>query len=193
MNFWYYKIQSFLIFEIHFLILDFSTHTSAHNPCSELSPGASADAQQQLLAALSVFLAWFLLSFFYIVRLRILECLEGLAWPRRPSFVRPSVRTSVKSSVNSGFSETAAWIQVKFYGRLPIYHISSLLFSFCKIFSFHILTILFSFSLTWNNIGAKISKRYSSYTFIWSERNVLINKVVMGEKVMDLLAICQKF
>ncbi len=28
------------------------------------------------------------------------------------------------SSVNSGFSETAAWIQTKFYGKLPIHYIS---------------------------------------------------------------------
>ncbi len=39
-------------------------------------------------------------------------------------------------SVKSGFSETAAWIQTKFYGKLPIQHISRPCFCFFKIFSF---------------------------------------------------------
>ncbi len=43
---------------------------------------------------------------------------ELLSWRRRTASVfRPSVR-------KSGFSETAAWIQTKFYGKLPIHHIS---------------------------------------------------------------------
>ena len=53
---------------------------------------------------------------------------------------RPSVR-------NSCFSETAAWIQPKFCGQLPLYHISRsfffLLFFFFEIFNFQIFTIFF--------------------------------------------------
>ncbi len=64
---------------------------------------------------------------------------ELLPWRRRSSSVRPSVRPSV----NLGFSETAAWIQTKFYGKLPIHHISSILFFFFKIFKF--LRFLFRF------------------------------------------------
>ncbi len=40
--------------------------------------------------------------------------------------------------VNSGFSETAAWIQTKFCGQLHIHYISRPCFSFRKIFNFHI-------------------------------------------------------
>ena len=57
---------------------------------------------------------------------------------------------SVRLSVNSSFSETAAWIQAKFYGKLPIHHISRQFFLFFQIF--------FSFLLTWDPMGAKISK-----------------------------------
>ncbi len=42
---------------------------------------------------------------------------------RHPSPTRPS-------SVKSDFSETAAWTQTKFYGKLPIHHISEPVFIF---------------------------------------------------------------
>ena len=48
---------------------------------------------------------------------------ELLSWRRRPS------------SINSDFSETAAWIQTKFYMKLPIHHISRPFFFF-KILNF---------------------------------------------------------
>ncbi len=51
----------------------------------------------------------------------------------------------VHPSVNSSFSETAAWVQTKFYGKLPIHHISRPFFSFFKIFNFQIFTIFFRF------------------------------------------------
>ncbi len=65
------------------------------------------------------------------------------------------------SSVNSGFSETAAWIQIKFYGKLPIHHISRPLFFFFQNFKFS--RIIFVFG----NMGTKIAKRYSSHEWIF--------------------------
>ncbi len=46
----------------------------------------------------------------------------------RPCIIRPSV--------DWGFSETAEWIQAKFYGKLPIRHIFRLFFFFIQIFHF---------------------------------------------------------
>ncbi len=97
-------------------------------------------------------------------------------------------------SVNSGFSETTAWIQVKFYGQLPVLPISirflNVFFSEFQIFNFY--DFFYSFSLKWdpmgekvinvlaiyqkicgtlkflltqNHMGLEISKRYSSYNF----------------------------
>ena len=61
-------------------------------------------------------------------------------------------RSSVRPSINLGFSETAAWIQAKFYGRyLIISNISRpFFFLFFKISTgtFQIFTIFFPFSLT---------------------------------------------
>ena len=46
----------------------------------------------------------------------------------------------VRPSVNSGFSETVAWIQAKFCGKLPIRHISGLsfFFLFSKVLNFYV-------------------------------------------------------
>ncbi len=73
-------------------------------------------------------------------------------------------QASVRPSVNSSFSETAAWIQAKFYGKLPIHHISRPIFvCFFKIFIFKIFMIFFFIFINiWDPMGAKISKRYSS-------------------------------
>ncbi len=85
------------------------------------------------------------------------------------SVVRPS-------SINSGFSETAAWIQAKFCGYLPLHHISRPLFSFvCHNFQFsNLYDFFFLFSLTWGRIGAKMWKCYSSSTsfdMIWAKHD----------------------
>ena len=87
---------------------------------------------------------------------------ELLSWRSCLSSVSPS-------SVNLGFSETAAWIQAKFYGKLPMHHISRPFFLLSK-FSSNFYDF-FSFSLTWDPMGAKISKRYSSSSFhpIWAK------------------------
>ncbi len=80
-----------------------------------------------------------------------------LSWSRRPS--------SVRLSVKSGFSETTTRVQAKFYGKLLIRCISRPLFSsifFFKIFTFQMLTIFYSFSLTWDPMGVKISIPKSS-------------------------------
>ncbi len=51
--------------------------------------------------------------------------------------------------------------QIKFYGKLPIHHITRLFLSyFLQVSNFH---IFFFVSLTWAPIGAKIAKRYSSH------------------------------
>ncbi len=71
-------------------------------------------------------------------------------------------------SINSGFSETAAWIQTKFCGKVPIHHyrhhndnLQTIFFSFFKILNFHI--FFFSFSLTWDpTIAYKHDKGYLS-------------------------------
>ncbi len=73
-----------------------------------------------------------------------------------------------RPSVNKGFSETATWIGTKFYGKLPIHNISRpffILFFFSNFSIFKFLPFFFSFSLTWDPMGAKISKRYSSLSF----------------------------
>ncbi len=44
--------------------------------------------------------------------------------------------SGVRPSVNSSFSETAAWIPTKFYGKLPIHHISRPFFCFFQNFTF---------------------------------------------------------
>ncbi len=51
---------------------------------------------------------------------------------------------------------------------------------FFQIFNFGIFTILFSFLLTWDPMGAKLSNA-TPPVFIQSEPNFMINKVVMRE------------
>ncbi len=78
---------------------------------------------------------------------------ELLSWRRRQSIIR-------LSSVSSGFSKTAAWIQTIFFmGNCLQVHF----FLLFKILNFQIFTIFFSFSLPWDPMGAKISKCYSSH------------------------------
>ncbi len=56
--------------------------------------------------------------------------------------------------VNSSFSETGAWIQAKFCGKLPILHIfRPFFFLFSKFFIFKLLRFFF-FLLTWDPMGA---------------------------------------
>ena len=98
----------------------------------------------------------------------------GSAWHCQQSYCR---RAGVRRLfVISGFSEIAAWIQAKFCAQLPIHHIPRPFFLFFQNFQFLNVT----FSLTWDPMGEKISKRYSSYNFhlIWAK--FMINKVVMG-------------
>ncbi len=100
---------------------------------------------------------------------------SGAGVRRRSICICPSVRPSV----NSGFSETAAWIQVIFCvwaAPCPPY-LQTIFFCFQNSqFS----KFFFSFSLTWDPMGATISKRYSSYNFhlIWAK--LYENKLIMG-------------
>ncbi len=76
------------------------------------------------------------------------------------------------SSLNSGFSNIAALIQAKFSEKLPYPpYLQTIFFFFFKIFSFQIFMIFFLLlllSLTWDPVGAKISKLYSSNMKIWA-------------------------
>ena len=112
---------------------------------------------------------------------------ELLSWRRRPSV----------QSVNSGFSETAAWIQAKFCGKLPIRHISS----FFLIFFFFLVDFLFSFFsiffffvfVNMGPMGAKISKCYFSHNFD-PIATKLYDKYDShgGIQAITFVAICQK-
>ncbi len=78
------------------------------------------------------------------------------------------VRASSVPSVNCGFSETAAWIQTKFMESYLSIISSDSFFLYSK-FSYFT-RFLFSFSLTWDPIEAKISKRYSyNFHLIWAK------------------------
>ncbi len=67
------------------------------------------------------------------------------------------------------------------------------IFSFFKIFYFHIFTIFISISLTWDPNGAKISKHYFSHNFDPISTKFMTNMIVMGEyRLLLFLAICQK-
>ncbi len=83
----------------------------------------------------------------------------------------------VRPSVNSGFLETAAWIQTKFYGKLPIHHISRRFFIFFQKFKFSNYHEFDSFSLTWDPVGAKITKHYSSHKSLPNFLKLLLNFV----------------
>ncbi len=95
------------------------------------------------------------------------------------------------SPVNSGFSETAAWIQGKFCGKLPIRHISRLyMFLFSKFLIFKFLQFFFVFvNMRPYDLGAKISKRYFSPSF---GPNFMTNMIVMGEYRLGLSWRCAK-
>ncbi len=56
---------------------------------------------------------------------------------------------------NSGFSETTAWVQAKFCGKLPIIHITGLFILFTAIFLFSNIYEFVSFSLTLYPMGIK--------------------------------------
>ncbi len=58
------------------------------------------------------------------------------------------LRSSVRPSINSGFSETATCTQAKFYGKLPNRHISRpFIFFFPQFSNFKFLRFYLSFSL----------------------------------------------
>ncbi len=70
------------------------------------------------------------LRFSFLFKFCLTLTAELLLWRRRPSSV-------VRPSANSGFSETGAWIQVKFCGQLLIHYISrSLFFQFSNFYDF---------------------------------------------------------
>ncbi len=73
----------------------------------------------------------------------------------RPSSVRPSVRVAI-------ISEPNARISFKFWLLLPLDHALGLILNFWFFFWFFFTNIVF-ISLTWDPMGAKISKRNSSY------------------------------
>ena len=92
--------------------------------------------------------------FGFLFFLALLDCVSR-AIAVAPSSVRPS-------SIKRVFSETVKGINAKSCGKVAIHHISRPFFPILKILDFLILTIFFLFSLTWNPMGVKISKRYSS-------------------------------
>ncbi len=71
--------------------------------------------------------------------------------------IRPS------SITRTIISETNAQIAFKFWLLVPLSHMPGHFFEFLKKKFFLIFYECFSFSLTWDPMGAKISKRYSSY------------------------------
>ncbi len=77
---------------------------------------------------------------------------------RRPSVRRPSVRIAI-------ISEPDARISFKFLLLLPLSHMLGRFWIFEKKQNFFFLFFYeyFSFSSTWDPMGVKISKRYSSY------------------------------
>ncbi len=76
----------------------------------------------------------------------------------RPSSIR-------RSSVNRDFSETAAWVQAKCYGMLHQLFLQISFLSFFQILNFFYYFISLAFSLTWDPVGAKISKRNFSHSY----------------------------
>ncbi len=60
------------------------------------------------------------------------DCVTRATVLVRASVVRPSVLP-----LTQGFSETAAWIQAEFYGKLPIRHISRPFFQNLHISNFY--------------------------------------------------------
>ncbi len=66
------------------------------------------------------------------------------------------------------FSDTTEWINTKFWGQVPIHHISRTFFFFLffkiLIFLCFMIFLLLLFSLTWDHMGEKISNDISSET-----------------------------
>ena len=88
------------------------------------------------------------------------------------------VRLLVRRSINYAFPETTTWIQATFYGKLPVHHISNWWYLFLfSIFLFSKFYEFISFYLTWDPVGGKLSKCYSSHGF-GSISNKLYNKYV---------------
>ncbi len=94
------------------------------------------------------------------------------------------------SSVNWSFSETAAWIQTKFYGRLPPYiqpFIIIIVF-FSKFFNIQIFTIFFGFR--WHGTLREQKDYFYSVSPIWTKLYAKLGG--HGEyNVINLLAICK--
>ncbi len=101
------------------------------------------------------------------------------------SVVRPS-------SINSGFSETAAWIQAKFEGSSlsTILHII-----FFQNFKVSIFLGLFFIFVNIGPYGSKTVKTRLLLQYLSDvSQTFMINTAVIREcKVMDILAICPKF
>ncbi len=85
--------------------------------------------------------------------------------------------------------------QVKFYGQLPIYHISRSLFLFSKFSIFKFLWFFFIFLLlTWDHMEENNVQMLLRLQ-LWSDlsQNFMINKAAIREyKGINVLAICQK-
>ncbi len=114
----------------------------------------------------------------------MIQCFFSSAWLCQQSCCRgAAVR---RPSFNSDFSETAAWIQAKFCGEVPISAISPDLFFFLFFFQ----NVWFSFFLTifffvFVNMGHSGSPKFQNVTFptisIRFHRNFMTNMIVMGE------------
>ena len=87
------------------------------------------------------------------------------------------VRVTVVRPLTPVNSENAGWIQAKFYGKIPIRHISGLFFSFFfKILTFHIFMIFLWFSYR----QQKFQNATPPPVFILSEPNFMISKVAIS-------------
>ncbi len=109
--------------------------------------------------------------------LALLDFVSRATVMAQASVVRPSVR---RPSVNSSFSETAAWIQTKFYGQLPIHHISRpffFVFCFFKIFNFQIFAFLifYDFFFVFINMGLYGRKNFKRH-LLWKCTTDLLPK-----------------
>ena len=80
------------------------------------------------------------------------------SWNRNSSGARPSVHPSVPSTI----SEHVTWISFKFWCWFPELYPWTLCEGLKKKDFLEFFTNIFSFSSTWDLMGAKISKRYSS-------------------------------
>ena len=69
-------------------------------------------------------------------------------------------------STNSGFSETAAWIQAKFCGKLPLHHNSRLFLFFSKF------SLFYDFFLFFINMGPYGSKNFKMLPLLQSSSDL---------------------